>query len=102
MEQILKDLEKKMQDAFDALLRQFSKTRTGRANVAALEDVRIDYYGQNTPIKQLCNIKNVSELQEMDKEERDSCLKQLKEEFNLSIRQIERVTGINRGIIFKA
>lgn len=56
MEQNLTDLEKKMQDAFDALLRQFSKTRTGRANVAALEDVRIDYYGQNTPIKQLCNI----------------------------------------------
>ncbi|HBQ25591.1 MAG TPA: transposase, partial [Syntrophomonas sp.] len=29
-------------------------------------------------------------------------LKKLKEEYHLSIRQIERLTGINRGIIFNA
>ena len=53
-------------------------------------------------IKQLCNINNFSELHKMNKEKRDSCLKQLKDEYKLSIRQLERVTGINRGIIFKA
>jgi hypothetical protein len=33
---------------------------------------------------------------------RNKLLKQLKEDNHLSIRQIERLTGINRGIVFKA
>jgi len=56
MEELLTELEIKMEDAFQALLNNFSKTRTGRANTSALDHVRIDYYGENTPIKQLCNI----------------------------------------------
>lgn len=56
MEDLLTELEIRMDDAFQALLRNFSKTRTGRANTAALEHVKIDYYGEQTPIKQLCNI----------------------------------------------
>ncbi len=46
----------KMEAAFEALLNRFSKTRTGRANASALNEIRIDYYGAVTPIKQLCNI----------------------------------------------
>jgi ribosome recycling factor len=56
MEDILTELEIRMEDAFQALLNNFSKTRTGRANTSALDHVRIDYYGEQTPIKQLCNI----------------------------------------------
>ena len=56
MEDLLTELEIRMEEAFQALLRNFSKTRTGRANTAALEHVKIDYYGEQTPIKQLCNI----------------------------------------------
>ena len=56
MDTVVKDLEKKMEAAFDALLHNFSKTRTGRANTSALDDIKVDYYGQPTPIKQLCNI----------------------------------------------
>lgn len=56
MEELILTLEMKMEDAFDSLLNRFSKTRTGRANASALDDIRIDYYGANTPIKQLCNI----------------------------------------------
>ncbi|MFC1888108.1 ribosome recycling factor [Candidatus Cloacimonadota bacterium] len=56
MEDLLTELEIRMEDAFQALLRNFSKTRTGRANSAALDHVKIDYYGEQTPIKQLCNI----------------------------------------------
>lgn len=56
MEDFLLELEMKMEDAFKALLKKFSKTRTGRANASALDDIRIDYYGASTPIKQLCNI----------------------------------------------
>ena len=56
MEDLILDQEMKMEAAFSALLVKFSKTRTGRANAAALENIRIDYYGATTPIKQLCNI----------------------------------------------
>ncbi|MBT3169066.1 MAG: ribosome recycling factor [Candidatus Cloacimonetes bacterium] len=56
MTKLLKTVDSKMKDAHAALLHNFSKTRTGRANVSALEDIFIDYYGVSTPIKQLCNI----------------------------------------------
>ena len=56
MTDILQELDNKMNLAFKSLLQNFSKTRTGRANVSFLEDVTIDYYGQQTPIKQLCSI----------------------------------------------
>lgn len=56
MEDVILNIEMRMEAAFEALLNRFSKTRTGRANASALEDIRIDYYGASTPIKQLCNI----------------------------------------------
>lgn len=46
----------KMQKSFESLLHQYSKVRTGRASAAILDDIRINYYGQPTPIKQMCNI----------------------------------------------
>ncbi len=56
MEELKQNLRKKMESAFNSLLHNFSKARTGRANASALDDIRIDYYGSSTPIKQLCNI----------------------------------------------
>ena len=56
MENLKANLKEKMQKSFDALLHQFSKIRTGRASASILDDVRINYYGQPTPVKQLCNI----------------------------------------------
>ena len=56
MEELKKKLEKRMEDAFNALLQNYTKTRTGRANTSNLDHIRIDYYGASTPIKQLCNI----------------------------------------------
>jgi len=46
----------KMQKSFDSLLHNYSKVRTGRASASILDDIRINYYGQPTPVKQLCNI----------------------------------------------
>ena len=45
---------------------------------------------------------NAPEFKSLGKSTRDSNLKQLKEEYHLSIRQIERLTGINSGVIFEA
>ncbi len=56
MEVIKTPTNDKMQKAFDSLLHQFAKVRTGRASTSVLDDIRINYYGQPTLIKQLCNI----------------------------------------------
>ena len=52
-------------------------------------------------IRTVLNLKSGTQLQKMDKEERNAALRKLKEE-GLSVRQIERLTGINRGVVFKA
>jgi ribosome recycling factor len=56
MKDFKKNTEEKMQKTLDAMLHQFSKVRTGRASASILDDVKINYYGQPTPVKQLCNI----------------------------------------------
>ncbi|HOV16497.1 MAG TPA: ribosome recycling factor [Candidatus Cloacimonadota bacterium] len=56
MENFKEQAGEKMQKALDSLLHQFSKIRTGRASVSILDDVKINYYGSPTPVKQLCNI----------------------------------------------
>lgn len=52
-------------------------------------------------IKSYCNVDHGTDLQKLDFHIRNSYIKILKEEGNLSIRQIERLTGISRGIIQK-
>ena len=42
-----------MEKAVDSLRRDLSKVRTGRASVAILDDVRVDYYGTPTPLNQI-------------------------------------------------
>ena len=42
-----------MDKAVEALRRDLSKVRTGRASVTILDDVRVDYYGTPTPLNQL-------------------------------------------------
>ncbi len=53
-------------------------------------------------IKEICRVKNPLELQKLDKATRNRYLKEFKESYRLSIRQIERLTGINRGVVLKA
>ena len=52
-------------------------------------------------IRQLLGGQNGTALQNMDRKTRDEMLKKLKEE-GLTIRQMERLTGLNRGIIQRA
>jgi ribosome recycling factor len=56
MEEIKEQCKDKMHKTFEGLLHQYSKIRTGRASASILDDVRINYYGAPTPVKQLCNI----------------------------------------------
>ena len=56
MEDLKKKVDSKMKKSFDSLLHNFQKIRTGVANTGLLDDIKINYYGAPTPIKQLCNV----------------------------------------------
>lgn len=55
-EDVLVDLNDRIEKTLDTLRRDLSKVRTGRANPAILEGVRVDYYGVPTPLNQVANI----------------------------------------------
>lgn len=53
---MLKQYEEKMDKSLDSLLSEFSSIRAGRANPHVLDKIRVDYYGQPTPLQQVANI----------------------------------------------
>jgi ribosome recycling factor len=53
---VQKDLETRMQAAVDVLTREFASVRTGRANAALLDAVRVEAYGNMTPINQVASV----------------------------------------------
>ena len=54
--EILKNCNSKMKKAYEVFNNELSSLRTGRANVAMLDIVKVDVYGQSMPINQLANI----------------------------------------------
>lgn len=52
----LADVESQMQKTIEATQRSFNTIRTGRANPALLDRITVEYYGTETPLKQLANI----------------------------------------------
>ena len=56
MDNLIKDVADKMDKSLTALRNAFNKIRTGRANPALLDDIKVDYYGNLTPINQTSNI----------------------------------------------
>ncbi len=46
----------KMEQAIEHLKRDLAGLRTGRASVGLLDNVRVDYYGTMTPLKQVANL----------------------------------------------
>ena len=53
---IKQDLTRRMDGAMEALKREFSGLRTGRASPALLEPVKVEAYGQMTPLNQVATI----------------------------------------------
>ena len=51
-----REVEQKMDNALEAVRREFSKLRAGKATPALLEGVRVDAYGQSTPLNQVGTI----------------------------------------------
>lgn len=54
--QALIEIEPKMQRAVEAMERDFSGIRTGRASTALVERITVDYYGAQTPLNQVAGI----------------------------------------------
>ncbi|MEL0236169.1 MAG: ribosome recycling factor [Gammaproteobacteria bacterium] len=56
MQDSIAQLKSKMQKSLESLGIEFNKIRTGRANPSILDGVKVDYYGNPTPISQTANI----------------------------------------------
>lgn len=54
--EILRDAESRMKKSIEAASADFATLRTGRANPSILDSVKVDYYGQPTPISQVGTI----------------------------------------------
>jgi ribosome recycling factor len=52
----LKSFEKKMEDSIVSLNKDLSTIRTGRANASMLDLIKVEVYGQSTPINQVGTI----------------------------------------------
>lgn len=53
---VKKEAEQRMQRGIEAFKEDLRKLRTGRAHAGLLEQVTVEYYGTNVPLKQTANI----------------------------------------------
>jgi ribosome recycling factor len=56
IDELLADARDRMGKSIDVTQHEFGSVRTGRANPALLDRVSVDYYGTQTPLKQLATI----------------------------------------------
>ncbi len=56
IDEVLEELETATKKAREALKRDLAKLRTGRAHPGMLDGIRVDYYGQPTPISQMATV----------------------------------------------
>lgn len=51
-----RQVQERMEGALEHLKRDLATLRTGRASLALLDGVKVDYYGTPTPLKQVANL----------------------------------------------
>ncbi len=85
---ILDETKTKMNKAIENLKHRFTTVRAGRANPALVNDIKVSYYGVDTPILQLATI-SIPEARQLSIKPFDkSCLKDIEKaifEANLGI-----------------
>ena len=54
--EIKKETESKMQKSIESLRQNFAKIRTGRAHTSLLDGIKVNYYGNETPLTQVANV----------------------------------------------
>jgi ribosome recycling factor len=55
-EDVFKKFKEEMEKTIENLSKSFSRVRTGRASIALLDGIKVDYYDVPTPIAQVANI----------------------------------------------
>jgi len=53
---VLQDLDQTFQRGIEAFKRELAKVRTGRANLALLDGIKVEYYGTMTPLNQVATM----------------------------------------------
>ena len=53
---VIKETKQRMQKSLEHLQHEFSGIRTGKASPALVEDIRVDYYGSMTALRELAGI----------------------------------------------
>ncbi len=53
---VFEELKEAMEGDIQSLERSFNKVRTGRASVALLDGIKVDYYGVMTPLNQVATL----------------------------------------------
>jgi ribosome recycling factor len=53
---VLKEIETRMLGATEAFKQSLTKLRTGRASLAVVDGVNVDYYGSSTPLNQVASL----------------------------------------------
>lgn len=56
MEEVLSDLKQDMEKTVKGFTNELKRIRTGRASTAILDGIRVDYYGNPTPLNQLATV----------------------------------------------
>jgi len=55
IESIYEETRERMGKSVSALKSEFKRIRTGRASLALLDSIRVDYYGTLTPLNQMAS-----------------------------------------------
>ncbi len=56
MQNVLANCEERMKKCILSLTNEFQNLRTGRANVALFDKIKVDYYGAETPLNQVASL----------------------------------------------
>lgn len=56
VDEIFEDLKERMEKSVEALSREYSRLRTGRASVSLLDGIRVSYYDTPTPLNQMASL----------------------------------------------
>lgn len=56
IDEVQAEMEASMQKAIEALRKDLNRIRTGRASLALLDGIMVDYYGSMTPINQVASL----------------------------------------------
>lgn len=56
LDDVYSDAQDRMQKALETLERDYKRVRTGRASVALVDGLRVEYYGTSTPLSQLATL----------------------------------------------